>query len=139
MCVTYRFDDVNKPDLEFIHLEDAVCGFNSGTNARCPLMKGDEPYQTDFKLVMTALKGTDYTHSCHQFSMGLGHCAELDQLPQDVKDAWRRLEWYETEKVTAYADVADNPECVKETITDWYWKGQHFDPIPEPEPELASE
>jgi hypothetical protein len=98
----------------------SFCGFNTEGAGYCSKRKGDSWYNT----VRSSLISTDPSSvACHLFS-GVGSCkAFYDALNTKESDLPKHYyqNVYEVSIEGGYANVAENDDCTKKTITQGYW------------------
>jgi hypothetical protein len=108
-------------------LETANCGFNMENSHWCPVYKGEFSF---------ADQSSEYremwnnTFACHVESNGL-NCVDIGDRGYRTLIAEWIVDEFETGDPENYAFVADNAECIKDTINAAYWyvKNIHSAPI----------
>lgn len=119
-CFYKAYLDKENPDNEAIQQDFALCGFNTDQKAYCNQREGDKAYQNYlFKYKNILSKGV-----------------KCNPLSKKCHDLYSKSGFEEIERQATYivvpggnANVAQNDDCVKRSITNQYW---NLPPTPEP-------
>lgn len=134
VCNTTKFLDHTDVTKGTPSTVEAFCGYNQVNNRFCPTLKSDKVFVDTWKDVTSALLNAEAQKACHTNTLGFFEqqgCAALSTYDNDLAYRWKQAQWLVNDP-RGLAIVADNEDCVKETITAGYWQrlsGIYLSPI----------
>jgi hypothetical protein len=120
----YRFhDDVSNPSHSLIMTDEATCGYNQESGAYCNQRMGDKAYQKYLKELKYLFAKPILCHKTYVHDSPL----DIDGFCKVITDKYGfqflRDMWLDAFIINPgfNAKVANNAQCVKETLTFFYW------------------
>ena len=118
-CATMTYENTADPTDGKAGTVTSKCGFNQGTKAYCPQQMGNDAPKEAFTAWAKDMNSVNA--QCH-LGGNPGACtAFTKELSASIAENTAKVGAANLATPQGYPNIADNPSCVKSTITRWYW------------------